>query len=588
MPHDDTIIETLVPDKVYTDRKDHINYFYNAAIKAITRRTMSTVLLGQRRMGKTEIFKRVVNQLYSNQNQNEKVVIPVYYQFPDVFLSKKEFAVNYVENFLRWFAAFTLKNPSLIKKHRNIDDFLIFFEKNIQITTGIHLAIDLIRAILDDGVVFPEQQAIMLPKDVAFYDHITIAMFLDEFQNTRMPHFNFDIVGFFQESVESPKCPHFVTGSAMRILSDEILGKGALYGRFRARRIESLTDYYGEELTHRSANYYLATVSDEMAAVLSDRCGGNPFYINAVIQQAAEQYECIDNEQILNKMLAIDISSGFIWMELSDQVNRWIERINEYGITKWILYLAAIEEGNEIDLQRIQQELKNQKSKDIPLSKINEIMIKLARGDLLEYQIFGNRFYKIKDPILNDFLKIWGLIEVEHQDRNYVYQRTLKYYLKIKRKFNEYKGYLSEVYMIQALWNSQRHTIPGHFFNSPEDIQMPNHFLFIDQRHRQHTGHHVEIDIYADATPEIWLAESKWHQKPVGIDIIHHLLKQKDMIQVREGDDIDKITLWLFSYAGVTSDAEKLMKQNHILWSSKNELNSLLKYVGLRQLPEIT
>jgi hypothetical protein len=39
-------------------------------------------------------------------------------------------------------------------------------------------------------------------------------------------------------------------------------------------------------------------------------------------------------------------------------VNRWIQRINDHGITKWILYLAAIEDGNEINLERIQQELK--------------------------------------------------------------------------------------------------------------------------------------------------------------------------------------------------------------------------------------
>jgi len=214
-------------------------------------------------------------------------------------------------------------------------------------------------------------------------------------------------------------------------------------------------------------------------------------------------------------------------------------------------------------------------------------MLKLARGDLLEYKMFGNRFYKINDPILNDFLKVWGLIEVEHQDRNYVYQRTLKSYLKIKKKFHEYKGYLAEIYMIQVLWNCQRKILPGIFFNSPVDIQMPERFLFIDQRHRQHTGISIEIDIYADATPEIWIAESKWQNKPVGIEIVFQLLKQKEIIIEREGDDLEKLTLWLFSYSGVTTEADNFMKKNGILWSSKDNLNALLKYSGLRNLPEI-
>jgi hypothetical protein len=57
-------IKPLVPEEVYTDRSEFLAYFFQAALKAQTRRTMSTVLLGQRRMGKTEIFKRVVNRLF--------------------------------------------------------------------------------------------------------------------------------------------------------------------------------------------------------------------------------------------------------------------------------------------------------------------------------------------------------------------------------------------------------------------------------------------------------------------------------------------------------------------------------------------
>jgi hypothetical protein len=48
-----------------TDRKKHLEYLYKAAIKAIGRRTMLTVLLEKRRMeDKTKIFKRVVNRLF--------------------------------------------------------------------------------------------------------------------------------------------------------------------------------------------------------------------------------------------------------------------------------------------------------------------------------------------------------------------------------------------------------------------------------------------------------------------------------------------------------------------------------------------
>ncbi|MBF0451735.1 MAG: hypothetical protein HQK75_13610 [Candidatus Magnetomorum sp.] len=580
-------IETLVPEDVYTDRQDHIDAFCTAALNAVTRRSMSTVLIGQRRMGKTEIFKRVVNELFFKQKKNEKFVIPVYYQFPEEFLSKKDFAICYIENFLRWYTAFHLNLPEVLTDPNNIDALINYIEKDIPITRGVHVAIDLLKAVIDEAAAVPEQRAIMLPRNVAFIDDITIAMFLDEFQNTRLPHLNFSIVGFFQEAVESPRCPHFVTGSAMSILKDEILGKGALYGRFDYERIERFTDYYGEELVIKTATFYGATIHPEMPPVISDRCGGNPFYITSVVRQAAKQKKPINSEKDLNKMLAIDISSGFIWMELSDQVNRWIQRVNEYGITKWILYLAAIEEGDEIDLHRIQRELKIQESKDVPISKIKEIMIKLARGDLIEYKMFGNWFGKINDPILNEFLNVWGAIEVAKCTRKYVEEKTIQKFEKREKRFHEYKGYLAEVYMIQVLWNSQNKTLSGKYFHSSQSIKIPDHFVYIDQRSRPQVGKNMEIDIYASSGTEIWLAESKWHNRPIGVEAVHHLIEQGKRVQEREGDILEQLSLWLFSYSGVTREAEHLMKEHDVLWSSKDDLNALLEHVHLRKLPEL-
>ena len=60
------IIKPTFPEEIYTDREHHLHYFYKAALRAATRRTTSTVLFGQRRMGKTEIFKRVVNSIQQN------------------------------------------------------------------------------------------------------------------------------------------------------------------------------------------------------------------------------------------------------------------------------------------------------------------------------------------------------------------------------------------------------------------------------------------------------------------------------------------------------------------------------------------
>jgi hypothetical protein len=124
----------------------------------------------------------------------------------------------------------------------------------------------------------PGEGALWLPRRVSDWDDGSIVMFLDEFQNTRLPQYNFDIVGLMQEAVESPTCPHFVTGSAMSILAAEILGRGAV--RAVSQPSPSAPDrLLGRGAGLESARYYRATLSEDMAPVLAARCGGNPFYI---------------------------------------------------------------------------------------------------------------------------------------------------------------------------------------------------------------------------------------------------------------------------------------------------------------------
>ncbi len=550
---------------------------------------MATVLLGQRRMGKTEIFKRVVNRLFFEQDHTDpKAAVPVFFSFPDEKLSREAFALKYTENFVRWYAAFRLKDPGLVTKALNRNELIEYIRSSMECSAGFSNALDLLAAIETGGVTLPEERALQLPKSVSDWDDSTIAMFLDEFQNTWLPEYDFRVVGFMQVAVETNTCIHFVTGSALSMLADEILGKGTRYGRFESFPRKPFSDYYGEELVLRAAEYYGADIPRVMAPAISNRCGGNPFYITAVVRRAARLGKSIEDEDVLNEILALDISSGFIWAELSDQVRRWIDRTNDYGITKWILYLAAEQEKEEIDLEQIRIDLKTREFVDVPVEKIKEVMIRLARGDLLEFKSFGNWFGKVDDPILNEFIKVWGLIEVEKQRRPEIEERTLERFSAIEKRFHEYKGYLAEVYMIQVLWNVQGKTLPGNFFHSVQDIGIPSRFFYIDQRRRQGIGKNMEVDIYGGAATEVWLAESKWRAgKKTGQEAVQKLLDQGELVRQRKGKYLKVLRLWIFSHDGFTSQAERLMEQNQVLWSTREDLDALLETVGLRKLPDL-
>jgi len=585
-------IRPITPEEVYTDRTEHLEYLYESALKAITRRTMSMVLLGQRRMGKTEIFKRVVNRLFfeqTNPSNPHDSVVPVYYSFRDSLSSSPDFAVEYVENLLRWIAAFRLREPNLATgEFQKGEDLISYVRSRLPMSAGLEEAAALLRVLMKRDDPLAAKGALWLPRRVSDRDDTTIVMFLDEFQNTRLPQHHFDIVGLMQEAVESPTCPHFVTGSAMSILAGEILGRGALFGRFESEPVKPLSEYWGAELVSRSARYYHAHVPEEIAPVVAARCGGNPFYITAVIRQSIKQNKPLVDEERINEILAVDLSSGFIWGELNDQVNRWISRINEHGITKWVLYLSALEEGDRIDLERIQQQLRDRDRQEVSIETIRDTLVRLSRGDLLEYMELGGWFRTIDDPILLEFLKVWGRMAVEGKKAVDVQNDLRSRYRTLKRHIHNHLGYLGEVYMAQVLWNSQNQTVPGVYFHSDEDIPVNWHFSFIRHRVRLGASADREVDIYAGAGSEVWLCESKWWRgRKVGKTDVASLLEKGALVRADMEDRLEILRLWFFAHDGFSPEAETLMREKGVLWSDRGDLDGLLAHVGLKCLPEI-
>ncbi len=557
---------------------------------------MSTVLLGQRRMGKTEIFKRVVNRLFFGQDpEDPNAVVPVYYSFPEASMDKEDFAAQYLENLIRHYVGFRTARPDLVIGESESEELISLVEEArpaFPFTGTLDLLLGKYRSVISGRIRLPHKTALETPRRISDIDDSTIVMFLDEFQNTRLPQYGFDIVGFMQEAVESPTCPHFVTGSAMTILTREIIGRGSLFGRFDGETIEGMSGYWGKELVSNAARYHSAEIPRMMGPVIAERCGGNPFYINAVVRQAAKMREPVSDENVLNRILAVDITSGFIWGELNDQVTRWINRINEHKITKWILYLSALEENeekeerNRLNLEKIRREIRRREGTDVPLETIRDVLIKLSRGDLLEYLEMGNWFRRVKDPILLEFLKVWGRIEVEGHDQARVRDELAEEYETYRRRVSEYKGYLAEVHMSQVLMDSQNRTLPGRFFNSPEDVEMPWRFSYVRHRMRLGSGRGNEIDLLGAAGSEKWVCQSKWVTgDKMGVGVLKELMAQADI--VREDMRPRVIRMWIFAHEGLTGPARKFAEENGILWSSRKEFDELLVHLGLRPLPDL-
>ena len=105
------------------------------------------------------------------------------------------------------------------------------------------------------------------------------------------------------------------------------------------------------------------------------------------------------------------------------------------------------------------------------------------------------------------------------------------------RRFNEYKGYLAEVFMSQVLLNNQnrrKKPFPGHFFNSDNDIALDPTLHYLHHRVSLGSGKDKEVDIIAAFGDGTWVCQSKWETtKPMGVGVVETLIGQTVVARAR-------------------------------------------------------
>ncbi|PKO21010.1 MAG: hypothetical protein CVU38_17100, partial [Chloroflexi bacterium HGW-Chloroflexi-1] len=76
--------------------------------------TVSTSVVGRRRLGKTVVLEAVYNRLFWEQD----AVVPIYFVFEAKPVTSTEFAEAYFTNFLRQFIAFRCKDDGMVREQR--------------------------------------------------------------------------------------------------------------------------------------------------------------------------------------------------------------------------------------------------------------------------------------------------------------------------------------------------------------------------------------------------------------------------------------------------------------------------------------
>ena len=207
-----------VPTDEFTDREEVINVLVKRAINTPRDITLSTAIVGQRRLGKTSVMEHTYNRLFWEQDD----VVPIYFTFA-LNTTSDEFAEVYFANFLQQYVAFRLKDEQLARQVSEVVDLdgLLVLTESLSGDPIAHFAKRTLRLLRSPTASLHHklEAVIYLPRQVMEYNRgrflpeTPIFVMLDEFQDVLRINYSdgkpqdAQEVGLFQWAVEGRKCP---------------------------------------------------------------------------------------------------------------------------------------------------------------------------------------------------------------------------------------------------------------------------------------------------------------------------------------------------------------------------------------------
>ena len=577
-----------VPTDEFTDREELISVLVKRAINTPRYITLSTAIVGQRRLGKTSVMEHTYNRLFWEQDE----VVPIYFTFA-LNTTSTEFAEVYFATFLQQYVAFRLKDDELARlDNQGIDlDKVVALAESLKPDPIANYAGPMLYRLSSDKFSLHQklESAIYLPRRVMEYNRgrflpkTPIFVMLDEFQDVlrlkRRQATRCSRGGAVSVGGGRAQMPH-QEGSAVRLITQEVLGTGALFGRFRFMQFKPLADIYGLELVDKLGQKYGITIEEPVAGYLTRRCGGNPFYIRCVMMQALEQERTlICTPEVVNDLIAHEVTHGQIWRDWSAQLQKYFQTINSYYISKQILFVAAQFKDQRIVPEEIAQQVKR------PKEEVLHALKQLAFAEMIDSD-GGYIFHNLKDPILRDFINSQYELDIAKRPWEQVHRSLLQQYKTLKRKYDNLVGALVEA-RIEALLNRfDNREVEGRLFNVSGQVELPR-FTYVSDAYVKQAGQQsYQIDLKASWHKGydywLWVVEIKNWDRHVTPSVVKKFIEAYTALEHTEKPE--GMIKWIVNQGGFSPGAIKVLEKHTIYYSTAAEINELLHLFGIQRL----
>lgn len=310
----------MQPDESFVGRRQEIDQIYRLALEASGPRRHSTLLMGRRGIGKSEILRRAYNLLFWNQSR----VVPIHMTVTKETQELVAFARQWLATFLRQYVGFKRRDAELI------NDEAMPFKRAVRLAHESdqpwlrQLVANFEESLRDEDWICLLRNSVAASLLTARNLREPIFTIVDEFQRVGRLHHegeSITLAGQFEYILQSHDAPHLIAGSSLRVIQ-RMLGSNLMGRHIERLRIEPLTERSSVRLWELLCNSLDVEHRRELGLEVATQLEGVPLYIQALVRAAAQQRIALTSLRNFQMVYAQDVLNGEIdsgWASLLDE-----------------------------------------------------------------------------------------------------------------------------------------------------------------------------------------------------------------------------------------------------------------------------
>ncbi len=590
----------VLPDQEFFFRETEVRQLFHAGLD-VTRSQQSSVYLGgKRKVGKTEILKRVYNRLFWEQES----VIPFFHAFPKSIISAEAFCREYFLRSLLQFVGFLRRDAKLILNSEIDLNLILRLAYETQYPWLIEL-VDLFHSLTKN----PDLQklsrlAILFPEHAAEKSGCCTFVFLDDFHHITSMELPADrslVLGDFLSVLQSRKAPHVLAGPSQGAFRT-LCKMAEVPGNLDIFPLQPLKPAEAQGMFEGLCHCFDVPFEASVGRFIVEQLNGNPFYIRTLVQAARRQSKGLGTIKKFIELYSDELMQGSFHLFFSSLIHSASLNPEEINKAVELMHLCTLHAGEFHASQYLSSQAS---SKEF---EIERIMNSLDEVGLIEYGL--GMLASIQDPVLRDW------IEWKYQ-RNFrsLPQSRISYGIAsgLFKKFGDslhLKDHASKIQRIRELMvhmdcqnvpalmldfgQFQRHgevAQPQEEATDPAfeaEVTLPemisvdlcsaasrsgtsdfsNHILI---------GRGFESGFYNDEAETAWLTACLPGDETVGLDEVERFYKKS--LQVIREENLKRVKLWLVGGKKFNQAALSFAKENQIYTSSSEQLKILTSTV---------